>query len=148
MSREDTGARAPEAHIRQRIADWATAISAKNIDGVVSLYARDIVSFDLTPPLRYVAAEGKGRAWQAVFAALSGPIAYEVRDLRVTTNEGLAFVYSLNHITTTVPTGQVDRWVRWTACFRQIDGDWLVVHDHVSVPADPVLGKALLNLTP
>jgi hypothetical protein len=29
-----------------------------------------------------------------------------------------------------------DRWVRWTACFRRIDGVWLIVHDHVSVPAN------------
>jgi hypothetical protein len=28
--------------------------------------------------------------------------------------------------------------VRWTACFRRIDGTWLVVHDHVSVPIDPL----------
>jgi len=137
-----------EALIRQRVADWATAVSAKDIDAVASLYAPDLVSFDLTPPLRYVGADGKRRAWQEVFAALSGAIAYEVRDLNVTTNGELAFVYSLNHITTTVPTGHIDMWVRWTACFQQIDGAWLVVHDHVSVPADPVHGKAVLNLTP
>ena len=40
-----------------------------------------------------------------------------------------------------------DLWVRWTACFRRIDGVWLVVHDHVSVPADLEHGQAVLNLT-
>ena len=137
-----------EALIRQRVADWAKAISTKDIDRVSSLYASDIVSFDLTPPLRYVGADGKRRAWQEVFAALSGPVTYEVRDLNVTTNGELAFVHSLNHITTTLPAGRIETWLRWTACFRQIDGAWLVVHDHVSVPADPAQGKALLNLTP
>ena len=128
-----------EMLIRQRVADWAKAIRAKNIDGIASLYAPDLVSFDLTPPLRYVGADGKRRAWQEIFASLSGPIAYEIRDLKVTANGELAFVYSLNHITTTLPTsGHIDMWLRWTACFRHIDGAWLVVHDHVSVPADPV----------
>jgi len=46
-------------------------------------------------------------------------------------------------------SGQVaDLWVRWTACFRRIDGVWLIVRDHVSVPADLQHGGALLNLTP
>jgi ketosteroid isomerase-like protein len=39
-------------------------------------------------------------------------------------------------------------WLRWTACLRRIDGVWMVVHDHVSVPADLEHGRAVLDLTP
>ena len=137
-----------EALIRQRVADLAKAINSKNIDGVASLYAFDLVSFDLAPPLRRFGADGKRRAWQEAFAALTGPIGYQVRDLNVTTNGELAFVRSLNHINATLPGGPLDMWLRWTACFRQVAGVWLVVHDHVSVPADPVNGKAVRNLKP
>src|SRR5262245_16585210 len=137
-----------ETLIRQRVEDLVKAIREKNIDAVTSLYAPDLVSFDLTPPLRYLGADGKRRAWQQAFAVLSGPISYEVRDLNITTNGQLAFVHSLNHITTTLPTGHIDMWLRWTACFRQIGDAWLVVHDHVSVPADPAHGKAVLDLAP
>ena len=137
-----------EINIRQRVGDLVKAICAKDIDGVMSFYAPDVVSFDITPPLRYVGADRKRRAWQEAFAALSGPIAYDVRDLNVTTQGELAFVHSLNHIDATLPGGHIDRWLRWTACFRQINGAWLVVHDHVSVPVDPVRGQAVLNLAP
>src|SRR5262249_15994581 len=137
-----------EALIRQRVADLAKAINSKNIDGVASLYAFDLVSFDLAPPLRRFGADGKRRAWQEAFAALTGPIGYQVRDLNVTTNGELAFVRSLNHINATLPDGPIDMWLRWTACFRQVAGVWLVVHDHVSVPTDPVSGKAVRNLKP
>jgi len=137
-----------ETLIRRRVEDWVKAIRAKDIDGVTSLYAPDLISFDLAPPLRYFGADGKRRAWQEAFAAFSGPIAYEVRDLNVTTNGELALVHSHNHIEVTLPGGHIDMWLRWTACFRQIDGVWLVVHDHVSVPADPAHGRAVLNLTP
>jgi len=92
-----------EALIRQRVEDLVKAIRAKDIDRITSLYAPELVSFDLTPPLRYVGADGKRRAWQEAFAALSGPIAYELRDLSVTTNGELAFVHSLNHINVTLP---------------------------------------------
>jgi ketosteroid isomerase-like protein len=149
MSRSEKEEAVAEALIRQRVADLVKALNAKDIEGVMSLYAPNLVSFDLAPPLRYVGAHNKRRAWQEAFAAFAGPIAYEVRDLDVTTHGELAFVHSLNHITVTLASGQnIDLWLRWTACFRRIDGVWLVVHDHVSVPADLEHGRAVLNLTP
>lgn len=138
-----------EALIRQRVEELARAVRARDIDAVMSLYSPDIVSFDLTPPLRYGGAEPKRRAWQDVFAAYAGPISYDVRDLKVTTDGDLAFVYSLNHVSGTLASGhKSDLWVRWTACFRRVAGAWLVMHDHVSVPADLEHGQAVLNLTP
>jgi len=48
-----------------------------------------------------------------------------------------------------VASGQTkELWVRWTACFRRIDGVWRIMHDHVSVPADLEHGQAILSLTP
>jgi len=137
-----------EALIRQRVQDLANAIRAKDIDSVMSLYAPNIVSFDIVPPLRYVGAHGKRRAWNGAFAAY-GDIAYEVRDLDVTTQGEVAFVHSVNRVSGSLARGDtIDLWLRWTACFRRIDGVWLVAHDHVSVPADLEHGKAVLNLTP
>jgi ketosteroid isomerase-like protein len=141
-----------EALIRERIEDLVKALNAKDIDGVMSLFAPNLVSFDLTPnfgTLRYVGAENKRRAWEEAFAAFTGPFSYEVHELNVTTHGELAFVHSLNHVNATLASGQItDLWLRWTACFRRIDGVWLVVHDHVSVPADLEHGRAVLNLTP
>jgi uncharacterized protein (TIGR02246 family) len=138
-----------EALIRQRVEDVAKALNAKDIEGVMSLFAPNLVSFDIVPPLRYFGADNKRRAWQEAFAAYPGPFAYEVHELNVTTNGELAFVHSLNHLTATLASGQItDLWLRWTACLRRIDGVWVVVHDHVSVPADLEHGHAVLNLTP
>jgi ketosteroid isomerase-like protein len=138
-----------EALIRQRVADAAKAIGAKDIESLMSLYAPEIVSFDVGPPLRYVGADVKRRAWQAVFAAYPGAISYEVRELSVATEGELAFLHSLNQLKGTLSNGRVaNLWVRWTACFRRMGGAWLVVHDHVSVPADVEHGQAVLNLAP
>jgi ketosteroid isomerase-like protein len=138
-----------EVFIRQRVTDWARAFGAKDLDAIMSLYSSGIVSFDIDPPLLYAGADNKRRAWQQVFAAYVGPIAYEVHDLNVTTHGELAFAHSLNHVSGTLASGHISElWVRWTACFRRIDGVWLVVHDHVSVPAELEHGRALLNLAP
>ena len=76
--------------IRQRVEALMKALRAKDIDGITSLYAPNLVSFDIAPPLRSVGADNKRRAWQEAFAAFTGPISYEVRDLNVTTHGDLA----------------------------------------------------------
>jgi ketosteroid isomerase-like protein len=124
-------------------------ISAKDIDGVMSFFAPDLVSFDIAiKTLGYVGADNKRREWKKVFAAYR-LIAYEVRDLNVRTQGDLAIVHAVTHVNGTLASGHLtDMWVRWTACLRRVDGVWLVVHDHVSVPADLEHGQAVLNLTP
>src|SRR5262245_22084880 len=135
--------------VRERVEKWTKAVRAKDVDGVMSLYAPNIVSFDLDPPLRYGGADNKCQAWQKLFAAFTGPIGYDVNEVNVTTQGELAFVHSLNHVSGTLANGHATAmWVRWTACFRRIDGVWLIVHDHVSVPADIAHGQAVLDLTP
>jgi ketosteroid isomerase-like protein len=91
-----------EALIRQRVEDYAKAISAKDIDSVMSFFAPNLVSFDIAiKTLRYVGADNKRREWQKAFAAYSA-IAYEVRDLNVTTHGELAFVHAVNHLNGTL----------------------------------------------
>lgn len=138
-----------ELTIRQGVEDLAKALSARNIDRVMSFYAPDVVSFDINPPLRYLGADRKRQAWLEAFALYPGGFSYDLRELEVTAQGDLAFVHGLNHVTGTLANGQTtDMWVRWTACLRRIGGTWLIVHDHVSVPADLAHGKAAVNLTP
>ena len=144
---------AAEAIIQERIEDLVKALNAKDIDAVMSLYAPNLVSFDIVAhyfgALRYFGAENKRRAWQEAFALYTGPFSYEVHELNVTAQGELAFVHSLNHVMATLANAQIsDFWLRWTACLRRIDGVWVIVHDHVSVPADLEHGRAVLNLTP
>ena len=57
--------------------------------------------------------------------------------------------HSLNRISGALKDGtKVDQWVRWTAGLRKVDGSWLIVHDHVSVPTDFATGKSMLDLEP
>jgi ketosteroid isomerase-like protein len=50
---------ATAAVIRQRVEDCAKALRARDIDGVMSLYASNLVSFDVGPPLRYSGTDNK-----------------------------------------------------------------------------------------
>lgn len=138
-----------EARIRQRIDKLVEAIRAMDLEGVKSIYAPDIVSFDVEPPLQHVGAEAKWNNWVEVFTAFQRPLGYEVRGLTITVDGDVAFAHSLNRLSGTLKNGnRTGFWVRATACFRKIDGNWLIAHDHASVPLDLESGRALLNLEP
>jgi uncharacterized protein (TIGR02246 family) len=138
-----------EADIRRRIDNCAMALHAMDLDGVMSIYAPDIVSFDIVPPLRHVGAEAKRKQWADAFAMYQAPLGYEFRDVTITVGDDVAFCHSLNRVSGTLRNGhRSDFWVRWTACFRKMDGTWLIAHDQVSVPVDLQSGRALLDLEP
>jgi ketosteroid isomerase-like protein len=73
-----------EAQIHALIDEWATAIRAKDVNRVMSHYAADIVTFDLTPPLQYTGADALRKGLEAWFPTFQGPVGYEMRDLSIT----------------------------------------------------------------
>ncbi len=138
-----------EADIRRRIDDHAQALCALDLEGAMSIYGADIVSFDVVAPLQYQGLPAKRRAWMDALATYRPPLRYEIRDPVITVGDDVAFSHSLNRVSGTLQNGRrSDFWLRWTACFRRIDGAWLIVHEQVSVPVDLASGKALLDLEP
>jgi uncharacterized protein (TIGR02246 family) len=138
-----------ETVIRALIDGFVKAIRAKDINGVMSAFAPEVVSFDLGPPLQHGGGEAFMKRWQKLFESYQSPIDYEVRDLSITVGDDVAFSRSLNKIGGTMKNSQkTDHWLRWTACYCQTNGKWLIVHEHVSVPADLGNAKAILDLKP
>jgi ketosteroid isomerase-like protein len=140
-----------EADIRQRIDKLAGAIHAMDLETAMSIYAPDVVSFDVEPPLQHVGLEAKRKNWERVFAAYQYPLGYEIRDLTITVGDDVAFAHGLNRLSGTLRSGTTTAgfWVRVTMCFQKINGDdWFIAHDQVSVPLDLASGVALLNLEP
>jgi uncharacterized protein (TIGR02246 family) len=138
-----------EAAIQRLLDEGIRSVRSKNIEGVMSLYAPGVVSFDIVPPLRYLGAEAFRKAWEAVFSSFQGPIGYELHDLTIIVGDDVAFTYSLNRISGTLTTGQqTDLWLRWTAGLRKINSKWLIVHHQNSVPVDLQTGRAVLDGKP
>lgn len=138
-----------EAQIRQLIDNWTKALHAKDINGLMSHHAADILLFDAVPPLQYRGAEAYRMNWERCFPYFEGPIGCQIRDLSITTGDDVAFSHSLNQISGTTTNGeQIATWLRATVCYRKMDGKWMVMHEHVSVPFDPESGRASVDLTP
>ncbi|MGW6199504.1 YybH family protein [Kribbella sp. NPDC055110] len=138
-----------EVDIREGVDILLDAIRTGDRAAVRTIFAPNIVSFDIQPPLRHLGAETKWANWEFVFEAFELPLEYEVRDLTVLVDGDLAVVYSLNHMNAVLKTGgKIDYWLRWTAAWQKIDGQWLIVHDQVSVPSNFEDGSAAMDLMP
>jgi uncharacterized protein (TIGR02246 family) len=124
-----------QAEIGRLVEQWAEALRAKDVDGIMSHYASDVVVFDLAAPLQYKGANAYRENWLAWFPTFQGPIGYELRDLKIAAGKDVAFCHSFNRITGKRTDGETtDVWVRATFCCRRIDRQWKIVHEHQSVP--------------
>lgn len=123
------------SQLRSLIEAWAAAIRAKDIDAVMRHYAPDVVVFDVMPPLFVRGAEAYRRNWQGWFDALDGQADFQFVELHLEVSDNLAYCFSVNRLRARYRDGaKHDAQTRATVCFRKIDGRWLVVHEHASVP--------------
>lgn len=138
-----------EGEIRDRMDALAQALRAKDINALMPHYAPDMVTFDLRPPLHLQSADAYRKNFEAWFASVQGPIDYEIRDLLIKMNDGVAFCHSLNHVKSTRTTGEkADYWVRVTTGFERINGQWMITHEHVSMPIYMETMQAAFDLRP
>lgn len=138
-----------EAEIRQQLARIIEGIRAKDVDILKRIYATDVVSFDVEPPLQHVGIDAKMANWAKVFSFFD-EVDYELRNLAVTVGDDVAFGHGFGRVSGTLRNGTVTSgtWVRGTFCFQKVDGVWLVVHDQASVPFDMATGKGVTDLEP
>jgi ketosteroid isomerase-like protein len=140
-----------EAQITDLLAAFSAAIREKNTRAAVALYTRDVVGYDLAPPLRIAGSTMRDpRYIQQWFDTWDGPIESEARDLEIVTEGDVAYAFGLRHMTGTKKDGEhVDLWFRATACLRREEGTWKIAHVHNSVPfAMDGSDRALLDLEP
>ena len=127
-----------DSDVRERIASIAQAIRDKDIDLLMTHYAPDVIAYDVRPPLAVVSAADYRKNFERWFASMLGPIEYEMKDLRISMSESHAFCHCVSHVAATGRNGEnVDYWVRVTTCFQKASGQWLVGHEHVSMPVTP-----------
>ncbi|WP_447008277.1 YybH family protein [Saccharothrix isguenensis] len=133
-------------HVRVRdlIEERAAAMRTGDADRLVADYLPDAVAFTMVPPLKHTAPEVTDpeamRAWFATFATA---LDYEMRELEVAVDGGVAFCHSLNRMSA-VPQGGTeafDLWFRSTVCLRLVDGAWRIAHEHTSTPSSVVDGE-------
>jgi len=140
-----------ETEVRTLLAKWKQAFEAKDVDAVMSVYAPGsaLLAYDVVPPLEVKGRDAYRRNYEQFFAQYEGPLTVEFRDVNIVTGSDIAFLYALEKMSGTLKGGQKsDLWIRATSGLRKIDGRWMIIHDHISVPVDFETGKGRLDATP
>jgi ketosteroid isomerase-like protein len=137
------------AAVEQRIVE---GFKAKDAAAIMSNFAAgdSLVVFDVTIPRQFVGASAYKKDWEDFFAMVPGPIiSCEMSDLSITASGKLGFSHCILHAAWNDKEGKkIEIAVRVTDGFQKIDGKWLIVHEHVSVPVDLNTGMADLASKP
>jgi uncharacterized protein (TIGR02246 family) len=138
-----------EAEIRELFMTWTNAVRARDLDGVMSHYAADVIAFDAILQLQFKGRDTYREHWRACLAMCPGEMIFDVRDLKVAVGGDIAFAHGLTRCgVLDGEGGEKASWMRGTTCYRRTNGSWTIVHEHWSAPFEMETGKALFELTP
>ena len=125
-----------EAAIRTLVEAWMRAVRAKDLPGILAHHSPEIVMFDLPPPLEARGIEPYRRSWDGFFAWSDAPVVFRSTQLQITAGNDVAFVWALMRCAGTEPGGEhIELDFRLTLGLKKIAGQWVVMHEHHSIPA-------------
>lgn len=113
---------------------WFAETEAKDLDGIMSHIAPDVVSYEHESPLEYLGLDQVREMCRSGLEQTSGTVTWTVPDLTVIARDDLAVAWGLNQMTAQADGTTVEDWSRGTRVFRRQQGEWTMVHQHVSYP--------------
>jgi ketosteroid isomerase-like protein len=131
-------ANAEEARIKALLKDWADAVRRHDLPAILAHHERDVVMFDLPPPLQCRGIEAYEKTWDLFFRYHKPGTAFDLRELAVTAGADVAFAVAIMWCGPDSSSNPVDTdgfLFRLTVGLRKVDGDWRIGHEHHSVPA-------------
>lgn len=128
---DETGApEVADAEVRAVHEQWFDRTAATDLDGLMEHVAPDIVSYEQAGPLRYIGIDDVREVCRRGLEASPGPIDFDIPDLTIRAHGDLAVAWGLDRI---IADG-AEIQSRGTRVFQRRDGDWQLIHQHLSVP--------------
>jgi uncharacterized protein (TIGR02246 family) len=125
-----------EAAIRELIEEWAKAVRAKDFDGILAHHSAEFLMFDVPPPLESKGLDAYRKTWDLFYSTQPVPIAFDIQHMDVVAGADVAFVAALMQCAEKGPNGErIKLDFRLTVGLRKINGRWIILHEHHSVPA-------------
>jgi ketosteroid isomerase-like protein len=147
--RASSNARKDVEAIKARYSDRKQAFEARDLNGIMAIYSPDVLAFDAVPPLQFSGAAAYRKDYETFLGQFQGPVRVTIPHVHVEQSGPVAYAFGLERMRGTMTNGSnVDMWLRFTDGWKRQNGQWLIEHEHVSVPVDLGTGKARLDLTP
>jgi uncharacterized protein (TIGR02246 family) len=124
-----------EAAVRKVVEDWASAVRERNLPAVLRNHSTDILMFDVPPPFQSEGIEAYRKTWDLFFSWAHDPAVFDIKEMHVTAGSDVAFVTAAMRCAGGEARGEYLDF-RLTIGLRKVDGQWVIVHEHHSVPAN------------
>jgi len=124
-----------ESQIRLLIENWALAVRNKDMDGILAHHSADMVMYDVPPPFQSVGIEAYRNTWD-IFFKYTEPGVFDIRELHIIADDQVAFCYATMKCSDKSDNDEfVELPFRLTIGLKKMNGQWVVVHEHHSIPA-------------
>jgi ketosteroid isomerase-like protein len=137
-----------EADIRALEGRFVAGFKAKDVNAIMACYVPDesLIVFDVAPPRQYTGAPAYKKDWEGYLAAFPGPWDVTVTDLDVAVGGDVGYGRSIQRASFVDKDGKKSEMtVRVTDGYKKVNGQWLISHEHVSVPVDLAVLKPDLD---
>ena len=137
MAADQAAAKTDKAAIQALEDTYNEGVNSKDVGKVMSVYApgKELFVFDVVPPREYRGWEAYKKDFEELFAAFPGPVTNAISEQTIHVVGALAYGHNIQSGEFTGKDGtKVKLNVRTTDIYRKINGQWLIVEEHNSVP--------------
>jgi ketosteroid isomerase-like protein len=124
------------AQINAVYQQFLTAFRHKDLNAIMAIYVHDntLFVFDVGTPREHVGWDSYRADWKDFFNSIKGrPTTVSMSELGISISGDVAYTHSVQGFTANM--GNLHALtVRVTDVLRKINGKWLIVQEHVSVP--------------
>ncbi len=121
--------------IKQLITNWAAAVRKKDMVKILAHHSPDIVMYDVPEPFESVGIEAYRKTWD-IFFKYTKPDVFDILEIRIFADEQVGFAFAkMQCADKSNSSDYVPLDFRLTIGLKKMDGQWVIVHEHHSVPA-------------
>jgi uncharacterized protein (TIGR02246 family) len=136
---DQPAANADKAAIQALEDTYNEGFNSKDVDKVMSVYVpgSQLFIFDVVPPREYKGWDAYKKDFEGLFAAFPGPVKNTISEQTIHVVGSLTYGHNIQTGEFTGKDGtKVQIVARTTDIYRKINGKWLIVEEHNSVPVD------------
>jgi uncharacterized protein (TIGR02246 family) len=126
-----------QTEILALIERWRAAVRNENRDAIRRDHDADMLMFDVPPPFLSRGLDAHMATWELFFSSVEKPVAFDFHDIEITAGEDVAFATATGNCVNIDSKGNREPLqFRLTMGLRKIEGQWRVMHEHHSLPAE------------
>ena len=130
-----TVSNANEIQIKDLVENWAKAVRNKDIHAILAHHSDNLVMYDFPPPFQSVGIDAYRKTWD-LFYKYTKPGVFDILDLHISAGEDVAFCFAKMKCEDKSTTDDyVPLDFRLTIGLKKINDQWMIIHEHHSVPA-------------